>query len=224
MAKKPQGNVPKLRLEWIEAGSLNENPLNWRKHSAEQLQTIRDLVSDPDVGWAGACLFNERTGRLIDGHARKSVVDPNQVVPVLIGDWSEEAEKRILATLDPVGQMATGDTAAYQALIDQVSASSLWVRDLLHNNQAMLKSQPDEDGDTPPDDVPSAVLPEMECQPFEHYDYIMLVFKNEQDFQQACERLEIKKVQVVYPGGLTKIGLGRVIDGPRVMRLLEGVR
>ncbi len=64
----------------------------------------------------------------------------------------------------------------------------------------------------------------MECQPFEHYDYIMLVFKNEQDFQQACERLDIRKVQVTYPGGLTKIGLGRVIDGPRVMRLLDPVR
>jgi hypothetical protein len=23
---------PPLRLEWIEAGSLTENPLNWRRH------------------------------------------------------------------------------------------------------------------------------------------------------------------------------------------------
>ncbi|MCX5682339.1 MAG: hypothetical protein NT049_01470, partial [Planctomycetota bacterium] len=31
---------PPLRLEWIEAGSLTENPLNWRRHSQEQLQSL----------------------------------------------------------------------------------------------------------------------------------------------------------------------------------------
>ncbi|MBI5724062.1 MAG: hypothetical protein HZA50_08905 [Planctomycetes bacterium] len=67
---------PPLRLEWIEAGSLAEHPENWRRHSREQLQSIRELIADPDIGWAGACLFNERTGRLIDGHARRNVVDP----------------------------------------------------------------------------------------------------------------------------------------------------
>ncbi len=79
-AAKPK---PPLRLEWIEAGTLTENPQNWRRHSQEQLESLRELLQDPDVGWAGACLFNERTNRLIDGHARKQVVDPAGVVPVL---------------------------------------------------------------------------------------------------------------------------------------------
>ena len=82
----PETPKPPLRLEWIEAGSLTENPANWRRHSEEQLASIRDLLSDPDVGWAGACLFNERTGLLVDGHARKAVVDPATPVPVLVGD------------------------------------------------------------------------------------------------------------------------------------------
>ena len=61
---------------------------------------------------------------------------------------------------------------------------------------------------------------QLECQPFEHYDYIMLMFRNEQDFQQACERLGIKKVEIAYPGGKPKIGLGRVIDGAKAIRIL----
>ena len=127
-----------LRLEWIEAGSLTENPANWRRHSPEQLQSIKDLLADPEVGWAGACLYNERTGRLIDGHARKSVADPKTPIPVLVGNWSEEAERKILATLDPVGAMAQGDPTAYAALIETINAESLWVRDLLHNTAAGL--------------------------------------------------------------------------------------
>ncbi|MBE7465416.1 MAG: hypothetical protein HS116_18215 [Planctomycetes bacterium] len=209
---------PKLRLEWIESGSLDENPLNWRRHSPEQLQSIRDLLSDPDVGWAGACLYNERTKRLIDGHARKSVSDPKQLVPVLVGEWSEEAEKKILATLDPVGAMAQGDAEAYATLVEMVQAESLWVRDLIHNTQAALLATEDGADETEPQ--ASAVLPQMECQPFEHYDYLMLLFRNEQDFQQACERLGIQRVQVTYPGGKQKIGLGRCLDGMKALKTL----
>jgi len=214
---------PPLRLEWIEAGSLTENPLNWRRHSQEQLQSLRELLDDPTVGWAGACLYNERTGRLIDGHARRQVVDPKTPVPVLVGDWSEEAEAKILATLDPVGAMAAGDAAAYEALIAKVQADGLWVRDLLHNTAAGLEAaaEPEEPG-AEDDAAAASGLPAMECQPFEHYDYLVLMFRHEQDFQRACEVLGIKKVEVQYPGGLKKIGLGRVIDGAKAVERLAG--
>ena len=52
METKPESAckaVPPLRLEWIEAGSLTENPLNWRRHSQEQLESIRELLQEaPD--------------------------------------------------------------------------------------------------------------------------------------------------------------------------------
>lgn len=223
---QPRAQNPgvKLRLEWIEAGSLAENPLNWRRHSEEQLQSIRELLADPEIGWAGVCLYNERTRRLIDGHARKSVVDPKAVVPVLIGDWSEEAERKILATLDPVGAMAAGDAAAYEALIQSVNADGLWVRDLLQQTMRGLDAAAAADempGDEAQPDGQAPGLPQMECQPFEHYDYLMLLFRNDQDFQSACEKLGIQRVAVTYPGGTQKIGLGRAIDGPKAIRLLE---
>ena len=63
----------------------------------------------------------------------------------------------------------------------------------------------------------------MECQPFEHYDCVTLMFRNDQDFQQACELLGIQKVQIEYPGGLRKIGIGRCADGAKAIeRLWEG--
>jgi len=206
-----------LRLEWIEAGSLSENPLNWRRHSQEQLEGIRELLQDPEVGWAGACLFNERTGRLVDGHARKQVVDPATPVPVLVGNWSEEAEAKILATLDPVGAMAAGDPAAYAKLVEMVQADGLWVRELLHQTAAGIEAMANDEQDPTADDADAVQLPAMECQPFEHYDYVMLMFRNDQDYQRACELLGIEKVQITYPGGLKKIGLGRCIDGSKAI-------
>src|SRR5262245_57778635 len=130
MSKSAKKKEPRpLRLEWIEAGSLADNPANWRRHGPEQVATLRQLIDDPEVGWAGACLLNERTGQFIDGHARKTERAPKELIPVLIGNWSEEAERKILATLDPVATMADGDTTAYQALMDSVNAESQFIED-----------------------------------------------------------------------------------------------
>jgi len=222
--KNPVGETPKppLRLEWIEAGSLTENPANWRRHSKEQLATLRDLVEDPEIGWAGACLFNERTRRLIDGHARKTVVDPKTPVPVLVGDWSEEAERKILMTLDPVGAMAAGDREAYEALLAQTAADSLWVRDLMHATLTGANADGEEQDGATENGDPQALIPEMECQPWEHHNYVVLMFNNDQDWQQACERLGIGPVKITYPGGLVKVGVGRVVDGAKAMARLTG--
>jgi hypothetical protein len=171
--------------------------------------------------WPGACLFNERTGRLIDGHGRKQVVDPKTPVPVLVGNWSEEAEAKILATLDPVAAMANGDAAAYAALVASVRDESLWVRDLIHQTVAGLTATAEEEDKEPGEDAAAPHLAAMELQPFEHHDYVMLLFRTDQDFQRACELLGIQKVEIVYPGGLRKVGLGRCVDGAKAVdRLL----
>jgi hypothetical protein len=117
---RPPGQPP-LRLEWIEAGSLDENPLNWRRHPDNQMAALKDVLDDPEIGWAGACLWNERTKRLVDGHARRASVDPSTPIPVLIGSWSEEAEKKILLTLDPLAGLAVPDEANLRTLLGDVT-------------------------------------------------------------------------------------------------------
>jgi DNA modification methylase len=114
------GPRPRLRLEWIEAQSLGDNPNNWRRHPEPQLNALRGVLNDAEVGWAGALLYNEATGRLIDGHARKRVVEPTALVPVLIGRWSEAAEQKVLATLDPLAAMATADLRQLESLLANV--------------------------------------------------------------------------------------------------------
>ena len=116
--------APPLRLEWLDPGELAENPANWRRHPGQQLAALTDVISE--VGWAGACLFNERTGRLIDGHARRKVAldQGTTKIPVLVGNWTEEQEKKILATLDPLAAMAEADAGQLDALLRDVSTGS----------------------------------------------------------------------------------------------------
>ena len=63
---------PNLRLEWRDPSELEDNPANWRTHPPAQAAALSAVIDK--VGWAGACLFNEATGRLIDGHLRKEVL------------------------------------------------------------------------------------------------------------------------------------------------------
>lgn len=93
------------------------------------MMALKDAVAE--VGWAGALLFNERTNRLIDGHARKELFSGQGKVPVLVGSWDEATEAKILATLDPLGAMATADVQALDALLLDVQANSAALQGLL---------------------------------------------------------------------------------------------
>jgi hypothetical protein len=111
-----------LRLEWIDPAELEANPLNFRRHPVCQREAITDVIDQ--VGWASALLFNERTGRLIDGHLRKETYTGKGKVPVLIGSWSEEQEKVILATLDPIAGLASVDATTLNQLLHEIDITS----------------------------------------------------------------------------------------------------
>ena len=148
-----------LRLEWVEFASLTPNAKNWRRHPAAQRDALEGVLSD--VGWAGAALYNEATGRLVDGHLRLDVAlrRGDEAIPVLIGSWSEAQEAEILATLDPIAAMATTDAAALDALLDEVNTGSAAVMDMLAGlaEEAGLYAEPvtgggGDDFDTTPDE------------------------------------------------------------------------
>jgi len=115
----PENNP--LRLEYIDPSSLDENPANWRIHSEEQINGIKAAIKE--TGWAGALLYNEKTKKLIDGHARKKIF-PDQKVPVLIGNWDEETEKKILATLDPLSCMAEINTEVLDSIMKNIETEN----------------------------------------------------------------------------------------------------
>ena len=101
------GAAFQLELREMRAGDLKANPANWRTHPPQQLAAIKAVLGDDQVGWAGAILVNRRTDRVVDGHGRLETLEPDAVVPVLVGDWDEAGERKILASLDPIASMAS---------------------------------------------------------------------------------------------------------------------
>ncbi len=127
-----------LRLEWWDAKTLERkqpNPLNWREHPEFQSLALDALIfGDEGVGWAGAALFNERTGRFIDGHdRRKLTIARGDIMPVLVGAWSDEQERKILATLDPITALAQTNGERLQKVLEGLSGSDEHVKQLLND-------------------------------------------------------------------------------------------
>ena len=118
-----------LRLEYLDPAELAANPRNYRRHPKAQVDALKGALAQ--VGWAGALLFNERTGRLIDGHARREVTPPGEKVPVLVGSWSEADEAVILATLDPLAAMALADAPALDALLKSLTVNDQALSEML---------------------------------------------------------------------------------------------
>jgi len=141
MASGKTDSAP-LRLEYIDPADLEANPSNWRTHPSEQAESIEAVIAE--VGWAGALLYNERTKHLIDGHLRKGKYAGKGKVPVLIGSWTEEQEKIILATLDPIGAMAEASKEKLQELLKDVKTDSTAILSMLQSlaHQYKIDVQP----------------------------------------------------------------------------------
>ena len=223
MSKSQRHQDRRLRLEWIEAGSLNENPLNWRRHSPEQLQSIRDLLSGPGRR-LGRRVPVQRADRAADRRPRPQV-----------GGRSEDAGARAGGRLERGGREedpgharsgrrdGDGRPGRLPRWSSQVTAEGLWVRDLLHNTQAALDAAGDRGG--------AGRRRRRRRPPCRRWSASRSSTTTTSCWCSATSRTSSRRAsgwrsrrsQIDYPGGRTKIGLGRVIDGAKAScELLEG--
>jgi DNA modification methylase len=115
----------------VDPAKLRANPLNWRTHTKEQREAILDLLRQ--VGWVQRVIVNRRTGNLIDGHLRveEALKRLERKVPVLYVDLTDEEERKVLATLDPVAGMAGIDKERLREVLAGVSTGTPGLERLL---------------------------------------------------------------------------------------------
>lgn len=111
--------------------ALVANPLNWRIHPKHQQEALEAVVED--VGWVSGVIVNRRTGFVVDGHLRVSMAlrKHEKTIPVQYVDLSEDEEKIVLATLDPIGAMAATDREKMAELLGGLKAEDERVTSLL---------------------------------------------------------------------------------------------
>lgn len=127
--KKTRDRVKELIR--VKASELRANSANWRAHGDQQKAAMRGILEE--VGYVdGLIAVRDKKGKLmlVNGHMRKEISD-NEEVPVLVVDLTPAEVKKILATFDPIGAMASTQEQAHAALAKQVQTDSGAVRKLL---------------------------------------------------------------------------------------------
>jgi hypothetical protein len=151
-------------LKRVRANELRPNPRNWRTHPVEQQDVLRGVLSE--IGYADALLARECPDgglELIDGHLRAETT-PDQEVPVLVLDLTQEEADKLLTLLDPLTSLATADRAKLDALVAEVETESDAVRSFLESLTAGEEESAIEHGSAPDEvAIPELIQVVVEC-------------------------------------------------------------
>jgi DNA modification methylase len=98
--------------------NLLANPFNFRMHNSLQESALGGVLQQ--VGIVQNVLVNKTSGHMIDGHLRTAMAISNgqPKVPITYVELTEEEEKLILATFDPLSAMAGQDKDIFKSLVD----------------------------------------------------------------------------------------------------------
>jgi DNA modification methylase len=133
---------------------LVPNPENWRSHPQAQRDALGGALED--VGWVTEVIVNRATGHLVDGHLRLDIaLSRNEpLVPVTYVELTEDEERLVLATLDPLAAMADAEIIPLGELLAQLDPNNAALRGLLDNLADQYGLNEPKVGLTDPDDVP----------------------------------------------------------------------
>jgi hypothetical protein len=191
----------------VKASELRRNPRNYRIHTPEQRSAFRGVLSE--IGFAGAVLARETQDgglELIDGELRADEADDREV-PCLILDVHEEEAAFLLASFDELTKMAQVAADRYHALLSDLKPEDADMRHFVASRLASGSVDERMAALTSSDAGP----PEMELTPHEHYDYVIVLARNTQEWNVLCELLELGMVRRGR-GNFQRIGIGRAIE------------
>jgi hypothetical protein len=143
-----------------DPSQLLANPRNWRTHPPRQRDALRGSLDT--VGWVQQILVNRRTGHVVDGHARieEAISRGETSVPVLYVDLSDDEERLVLATLDPIGAMAEQSSERLAGLLAEITVDDAGLAALLRDLAPPRQGLTDPDALPPePDDADLYVKP-----------------------------------------------------------------
>ncbi|MFZ9937956.1 MAG: ParB/Srx family N-terminal domain-containing protein [Luteolibacter sp.] len=201
-----------------DPNSLKPNPVNPNRHSAHQIQLLASIIQEQ--GWRNPVTVSKRSGLIVRGHGRleAALLIGCETIPVDEQDYAGEAEE--LADLladNRLSELAELDEDDLRRVLKSIGDSDpsfdIELTGFMEDEIRKLM----EDDATPEDELET--IPRMECQAFEHHDYLVFMFHDLRDWMQALQLIGVREVDYSITRRTKKIGLGRVLHGKRLLDL-----
>lgn len=203
----------------LDPNTLKPNPVNPNRHSAHQIQLLASIIQDQ--GWRNPITVSKRSGLVVRGHGRleAALLLGSETVPVDEQDYGSEAEE--LADLladNRLAELAELDEDDLRRLIKQIEeadpAFDLELTGFMEDEIRKLFEDDDPEDELEP-------IPRMECQAFEHHDYLVFMFHDLRDWMLVLQLMGVREVDYSITRTTKKIGIGRVLHGKRLLQLCQ---
>jgi hypothetical protein len=203
----------------VDPATLKPNPANPNRHSAHQIQLLAAIIQEQ--GWRAPITLSKRSGLIVRGHGRleAALLMGCDKVPVDEQDYANEAEE--LADLladNRLSELAELDEADLKKVIEKLREADpsfdLELTGFMEDEIAKLFAE---------EDVEDALetIPRMECQAFEHHDYLVFMFHDLRDWMLALQGMGVIEVDYSISRTSKRIGIGRVLNGKRLLQLIQ---
>ena len=158
----------------IDPNTLKPNPANPNRHSAHQIALLASIIQEQ--GWRNSITLSKRSGMIVRGHGRleAALLIGCESVPVDEQDYASEAEE--LADLladNRLAELAELDEGDLKRLLKSIQESDPSF-DLELTGFAEDEIRKLFDAEDPAEEM--EIIPRMECQAFEHHDYLVFMF------------------------------------------------
>jgi len=159
----------------VPASRLQPHPRNWRLHPAPQRSALAAVLQD--IGYAGALIARELPDgelQLLDGHLRAETT-PEQQVPVLIVDLSDDEALKLLAVFDPISGLAEANIPALRAIVEELKVAAPVLQEMLRETTTKRR--------------PSEFRPRTDEDRAVHEYQVLVECRDEEEQRQVYERL-----------------------------------
>jgi hypothetical protein len=193
------------------------HPRNPNTHSAAQIAAIAAVFEGNGV--RQSIVVSNRSGLITRGHGRldAALMLGYENMPVDFQDYANEREEIADMVADNrLSELSEIDESKLTDVLKELSAAGHDIElagftaeqfaALTEVDQAIENLQ---------------TIPKMELQAFEHYDYLIFMFKDIRDWLRVLQLLKVCKVDFSISRKTQKIGIGRVINGKTLLGKLE---
>ena len=202
-----------------DPATLKPNPANPNRHSAHQIQLLAAIIQEQ--GWRAPITLSKRSGLIVRGHGRleAALLMGCDKVPVDEQDYANEAEE--LADLladNRLSELAELDEVDLKKVIEKLRQADptfdVELTGFMEDEIAKLFAEEEAEDAL-------ETIPRMECQAFEHHDYLVFMFHDLRDWMLALQGMGVIEVDYSISRTSKRIGIGRVLNGKRLLQLIQ---
>ncbi len=208
-----------------KVGELIPYKNNQKIHTDEQVERIADSILE--FGMIQPLVI-DKEGTIVIGHGRYeacALLNHKTVPCVVVDDLSEKQIKTLRIADNRLNEsewnveLLKNEIMGDLVDIELLGFTNDEIDDLLSDNSIFDESE-DED-ELLEDDKE---IPKMERRLNEHNDYIVYVFRNSMDFSRIVHELKLRKVDSSLTPKTKNIGVGRVLDGKKLLELIDATK